>query len=41
MKKLFIVLSLLLPLLGYAQTYTIDWHKIASGGGTRALTEKI
>ena len=34
MKKLFLVLSLLVPGLGFAQTYTIDWYKVAGGGGT-------
>jgi hypothetical protein len=34
MKKLFLLLGLLLPSLGFAQPYTIDWYKIAGGGGT-------
>lgn len=34
MKKLFLIAGLLLPLLVTAQTYSIDWHKIAGGGGT-------
>jgi hypothetical protein len=34
MKKLFIVSSLWLPSLGFAQTYSVDWYKIAGGGGT-------
>ena len=34
MKKLFIVLSLLLPSLGFTQSYTVDWYKVAGGGGT-------
>jgi len=33
MKKLIYFLNLLLPLSGFAQSHTIDWHKI-SGGGT-------
>ena len=34
MKKLFLVFSLLLPAIGFAQSYTIDWYKFAGGGGT-------
>jgi hypothetical protein len=34
MKKLMLILGLLLPAIGFAQSYTIDWHKIAGGGGT-------
>jgi hypothetical protein len=34
MKKLILLLSLLLPSLGFAQKYSIDWYKIAGGGGT-------
>jgi hypothetical protein len=35
MKKLVLFFSLLLPAVGFAQTnYTIDWYKIAGGGGT-------
>lgn len=33
MKKLLLLIGLLLPLLGRAQSYTIDWYKIAGGGG--------
>ena len=33
MKTLFLLIGLLLPVLGRAQTYTIDWYKIAGGGG--------
>ena len=33
MKKLLVFLGLLLPMLGMAQSYTIDWYKIAGGGG--------
>ena len=28
------LLGLLIPSLGLAQSYTIDWYKIAGGGGT-------
>jgi hypothetical protein len=34
MKKLFLILGLFVPTLGFAQTYSIDWYKIAGGGGT-------
>ena len=34
MNKLYLILGLLMPLPGFAQPYSIDWHKIAGGGGT-------
>jgi hypothetical protein len=34
MKKIILGLSLILPAAGFAQQYSIDWHKIAGGGGT-------
>jgi len=34
MKKITFLFSLLLPVLGFAQQYSIDWYKIAGGGGT-------
>jgi hypothetical protein len=34
MKKSFLLFGLLLPLMSFAQQYSIDWHKIAGGGGT-------
>jgi hypothetical protein len=34
MKKLFLLFGLLIPSLGWAQLYSIDWHKVAGGGGT-------
>jgi hypothetical protein len=34
MKNLVLILGLLLPLIGFAQQYSIDWYKIAGGGGT-------
>jgi hypothetical protein len=34
MKKLFLLFGLLLPATGFAQQYSIDWYKIAGGGGT-------
>ncbi len=38
MKKLIFLLGLLIPALGQAQTYSIDWYKISGGGGTSAGT---
>ena len=34
MRKLILLLGLLLPAFSHAQSYSIDWHKIAGGGGT-------
>ena len=34
MKKLILLFSLLLPALGFGQQYSVDWYKIAGGGGT-------
>ena len=34
MKKLLILLALLIPMISFAQSYSIDWHKISGGGGT-------
>ena len=34
MKKLFLILGLLIPTMSFAQQYSIDWYKIAGGGGT-------
>ena len=34
MKKLFLLFGLLIPALSQAQNYSIDWYKIAGGGGT-------
>ena len=33
MKKLFFLFSLLIPTISFAQAYSIDWYKIAGGGG--------
>jgi len=33
MKKIYPLLVLLVPMLGQAQSYSIDWLKIAGGGG--------
>jgi hypothetical protein len=38
MKKIILLLALLLPALSRAQTYTIDWYKVAGGGGSSAGT---
>ena len=34
MKKLLLLFGLLVPAITLAQQYTIDWYKIAGGGGT-------
>ena len=34
MKKLISLLGLLFPAVTFAQNYSIDWYKIAGGGGT-------
>jgi hypothetical protein len=34
MKSFIILLGLLVPTISFAQSYTIDWYKIAGGGGT-------
>ena len=34
MKKLFILWSLMPPVIGFAQSYNIDWYKVSGGGGT-------
>jgi hypothetical protein len=34
MKTLILCLSMLIPLIGLAQSYSIDWYKVAGGGGT-------
>ena len=34
MKKIILLLGLMVPLAGLAQQYSIDWYKIAGGGGT-------
>ena len=39
MKKLLLSLGLLIPIIGYAQSYSISWYKVAGGGGTSAGTK--
>ena len=34
MKKLFLLLSLMVPTISFAQQHSIDWYKISGGGGT-------
>jgi hypothetical protein len=34
MKTFILCCSLLIPSLGFAQQYSIDWYKVAGGGGT-------
>lgn len=38
MKKLILLFGLLLPALSQAQTYSINWYKVAGGGGTSTGT---
>ena len=33
MKKLIPLFGLLIPAIGFAQSYTIDWYKVSGGGG--------
>src|ERR1039458_153200 len=34
MRKLILLVGLLIPTISFAQPYSIDWYKIAGGGGT-------
>jgi hypothetical protein len=34
MKKLILFFGLLIPTISFAQSYSIDWYKVAGGGGT-------
>src|ERR1022692_1485176 len=34
MKKIILLSTLLLPALGFAEQYSIDWYKVSGGGGT-------
>src|SRR5215212_1454938 len=34
MKTLLLILAGLIPTLAYSQAYSVDWYKIAGGGGT-------
>jgi|SRR5208282_862337 len=34
MKRTIVLIGLLLPAIGFAQNYSIDWYKVAGGGGT-------
>jgi hypothetical protein len=34
MKKLILLFGLLIPMIGFAQQYSIDWYKVSGGGGT-------
>jgi hypothetical protein len=34
MKRLILFFSLLIPSVGFAQSYSIDWYKVSGGGGT-------
>jgi len=32
--KIFLLAILLVPVIGFAQSYSVDWYKISGGGGT-------
>jgi hypothetical protein len=34
MKKIILIFGVLLPAVSFAQSYSIDWYKVAGGGGT-------
>jgi hypothetical protein len=34
MKKIILLFAMLIPAVGFAQAYTVDWYKISGGGGT-------
>jgi hypothetical protein len=34
MKKIILILTLLIPGISFAQSYSIDWYKVSDGGGT-------
>ena len=34
LKQIVLLASLILPVSGFAQQYTIDWYKVSGGGGT-------
>jgi hypothetical protein len=34
MKKLFLLILAMMPVVSFAQSYSIDWYKISGGGGT-------
>jgi len=36
MKKLILLFGVLIPVVGFAQPFSINWYKIAGGGGTSA-----
>ena len=38
MKNMLLLSGLLVPSLGFAQSYSIGWHKVAGGGGTSVGT---
>jgi hypothetical protein len=41
MKKLFLLFGLLIPGISFAQSYSIDWYKVAGGGGTSSNGQYI
>src|ERR1700677_206818 len=34
MKKFILIFGLLIPTIGFTQSYSINWYKVAGGGGT-------
>ena len=34
MKKRLLLFNLLIPAVGFGQTYSVDWYKVSGGGGT-------
>ncbi len=38
MRNLIFFFTLLVPAFGHAQTYSINWYKVAGGGGTSSAT---
>ena len=39
MKRLILFISLPTPAVGFAQPYSVDWHKFSGGGGTSTNTQ--
>ena len=41
MKKIILLFALLLPGMGFTQSYNIDWYKIAGGGTSTGATYQV
>jgi hypothetical protein len=41
MKQIVFIFSALIPAIGFAQQYSIDWHKIAGGGGASSGSQYV